>query len=236
MVAGLSAYFYSWRSSGYLEIYYAAAVRSMSMSWHNFLYGAFDPAGTVTTDKLPGAFWVQALSARIFGLHDWAIVLPQVVEGALSVLVLYRVVRRCAGPLAGLAAAVILAVAPANVTLDRGNVSDTLMILLVVLAADATVSAVLGGRVVHLLLAGLWIGLAFQAKMIEAWLVVPALALSYLIAAPPRLRKRALVRCTHGLARRRGVALMDALRHRATEGWPALCGRQSRRLGLRTGL
>jgi len=192
LAAGASAFMYAWRSSGYLEIYYAAAVRSMSMSWHNFLYSAFDPAGTVSTDKLPGAFWVQALSVRLFGLHDWAIVLPQIVEGTLTVLVVYRVVRRLAGPAAGIAAAVIFAVAPANVTLNRGNISDTLMILLVVLAADATVSAVLGGRLVYLALAAFWVALAFQAKMIEAWLILPAFGLVYLIAAPSSLRKRIL--------------------------------------------
>jgi 4-amino-4-deoxy-L-arabinose transferase-like glycosyltransferase len=192
VVAAGSAFMYAWQSSGYLEIYYAAAVRSMSMSWHNFLYSAFDPAGTVSTDKLPGAFWVQALSVRIFGLHDWAIVLPQIIEGTLTVLVLYRVVRRLAGPVAGIAAAVIFAVAPANVALNRGNISDTLMILLLVLAADATVGALKNGRIANLVLAALWVGLAFQAKMLEAWLILPALGIVYLIAAPSSLRKRIL--------------------------------------------
>jgi len=192
IVTGASAFMYAWQSSGYLEIYYAAAVRSMSMSWHNFLYSAFDPAGTVSTDKLPGAFWVQALSVRLFGLHDWAIVLPQIVEGTLTVLVLYRVVRRLVGPAAGITAAVIFAVAPANVALNRGNISDTLMILMVVLAADATVSAVLSGRLGYLALAGFWVALAFQAKMLEAWLILPALGLVYLIVAPSSLRKRIL--------------------------------------------
>jgi 4-amino-4-deoxy-L-arabinose transferase-like glycosyltransferase len=191
-VTAVSAFLYAWRSSGYLEIYYAAAVRSMSMSWHNFLYAAFDPSGTVTTDKLPGAFWVQALSVRLFGLHDWAIVLPQIIEGALTVLVLYRVVRRLAGPVAAITAALVLALAPANVALNRGNVSDTLMILLVVLAADAIVSAIVKAQMWNVLLAGLWIGLAFQAKMIEAWLILPGLAIIYLIAAPGRIPRRVL--------------------------------------------
>jgi 4-amino-4-deoxy-L-arabinose transferase-like glycosyltransferase len=192
LLAGISAFLYAWRASGYLEIYYAAAVRSMSMSWHNFLYAAFDPIGSVSTDKLPGAFWVQALSVRLFGLHDWAIALPQIVEGALTVLVLYRVVRRLAGPIAGIAAAAVLVAAPANVTLDRGNISDTLMILLVVLAADATVSAAFSGHIRHVVFAAIWVGLAFQAKMLEAWLVLPAIGLVYLVAAPVRLRKRIL--------------------------------------------
>ncbi|MGH9047493.1 MAG: ArnT family glycosyltransferase [Acidimicrobiales bacterium] len=208
VVAGISAFLYAWRSSGYLEIYYAAAVRSMSMSWHNFLYSSFDPAGTVSTDKLPGAFWVQALSVRLFGLHDWAIALPQIVEGTLTVLVLYRVVRQLAGPVAGLVSALILTLSPANVTLNRGNISDTLMILLVVLAADAVVSALRKGRVRHLVLAAIWVGLAFQAKMIEAWLILPALALVYLIAAPVRWPRRVV-----------GVALLGVLAAVVSLSW-----------------
>ena len=120
----------------------------------------------------------------VFGAHTWALVLPQVIEGTLTVLVLYRTVRRLAGPGAGLVAAGILALSPATIALDRGNISDTLMILLVVLAADSIVSAVSTGRWRPLLLAGVWVGLAFQAKMLEAWLVLPALGACYLTAAP----------------------------------------------------
>ncbi|MGO9196742.1 MAG: ArnT family glycosyltransferase [Acidimicrobiales bacterium] len=191
-IAAVAAFLYAWRAGSYLEIYYAAAVRSMSMSWHDFVFGAFDPAGTVSLDKLPGAFWLQALSVRVFGLHTWAIILPQVLEGTLTVVVGYRVVRRLSGAIAGLVAASVLVISPATVTLDRGNISDTLMVLLLVLAANAAVSAVVTGHVRHLLLAGAWLGLAFQAKMIEAWFVLPALALVYLVAAPAGWWRRAL--------------------------------------------
>jgi 4-amino-4-deoxy-L-arabinose transferase-like glycosyltransferase len=187
-VAGLS---YAWGMGGaVLEPFYGAAARSMSTSWHDFLFGAFDPEGTVTVNKLPGALWLQALSLRIFGFHVWAIVLPQVLEGVITVLVLYRVTRRLSGPVAGIAAATILALSPVTVALGRGNVSDSLLILLTVLAADATVAAVISGRLRSLLLAGVWVGLAFQAKMLQAWLILPALAIAYLVAAPPRLRVR----------------------------------------------
>jgi 4-amino-4-deoxy-L-arabinose transferase-like glycosyltransferase len=186
-IAGLG---YAWQATGNLEIYYAAAVRSMSMSWHNFFFAAFDPAGTVTVDKLPGAFWVQALSVRIFGVHAWAIVVPQVLEGMASVLVLYRLARRLAGPLAAILAAAVLVLSPATIALNRGNVPDTLMILLVLLAADATVRAALSGRLRSLIWAGVLVGLAFQAKMIEAWLVLPALALAYFVAAGGDWRRR----------------------------------------------
>jgi 4-amino-4-deoxy-L-arabinose transferase-like glycosyltransferase len=183
-IAGLAALSYAWAiDRDPLEPYYGAAVRSMSQNWHNFFFGAFDPAGTITLDKLPGAFWIQALSVRIFGVHVWAIVLPQVIEGVLTVFVLYRAVSRLAGPGAGLLAALILAASPATVALNRGNISDTLMTLLVVLAADATSSAIATGRQRTLILAAVWVGLAFQAKMVEAWLLLPAFGLTYLLYA-----------------------------------------------------
>lgn len=191
-VAAVAAFLYSWRAGAYVETYYAAAVRSMSASWHDFIFGAFDPAGTVTLDKLPGAFWIQALSIRVFGVHVWSIVLPQVVEGVLAVLVMYRVVRHLYGPAAGLLAAGILATSPATVALDRGNISDTLMILLLVLAADSAVAAVIAGRLRSVICTGLWVGLAFQAKMVEAWLVLPALWLVLLVASAGPWQRRLL--------------------------------------------
>lgn len=184
-VTALAGLAYAWAiNSAYLEPFYGAAARSMAMNWHNFFFGAADPWGTVTVDKLPGALWFQALSLRVFGFHVWAIVLPQVVEGMLTVLVLYRVVRRVAGAGAGLLAAVIMAGSPIVILLDRGNISDSLLILLLVLAADATTRAYTSGRLRPLLWAGVLVGFAFQTKMLQAWLVLPALYAAYLLAAP----------------------------------------------------
>jgi 4-amino-4-deoxy-L-arabinose transferase-like glycosyltransferase len=194
-IAVVAAVAYGWGMAGAsVEPFYGAAARSMSESWHDFIFGAFDPAGTVTVDKLPGALWLQALSLRIFGFHIWALVLPQAVEGVLTVLVLYRAIRRLAGPAAGLTSAAALAVTPVTVLLNRGNVSDSLLILLLVLAADATSAALLSGSLPQLLIAGVWVGLAFQAKMIQAWLALPALAAAYLLAAPAQKLR---TRCTH---------------------------------------
>jgi 4-amino-4-deoxy-L-arabinose transferase-like glycosyltransferase len=213
-IAVLAGLLYAWAMGrDTLEYYYAAADRSMSMNWHDFIFGAFDPAGTITVDKLPGALWLQALSVRAFGMHTWAIILPQVIEGILTVLVLYRAVRRLAGPAAGLIAALVLAVSPATVALDRENISDSLLILLLVLAADAVSGAIAGlaardagqdatlaadgndrlssgGALGRLILAGLWVGLAFQAKEIEAWMVLPALGLAYLLSEPGSVLRR----------------------------------------------
>jgi 4-amino-4-deoxy-L-arabinose transferase-like glycosyltransferase len=173
LTAALAGLAYGWGMGGAsVETFYGAAARSMSQSWHDFIFGSFDPAGTVTVDKLPGALWMQALSLRLFGFHIWALVLPQVIEGVLTVLVLYRAVRRLAGPVAGLAAALALAATPVTVLLSRGNVSDSLLILLLVLAADATAAALSaalsGGGLRWLLLAGVWVGLAFQAHYVHA--------------------------------------------------------------------
>jgi 4-amino-4-deoxy-L-arabinose transferase-like glycosyltransferase len=190
VVAALAAFAYCWQVGTTIEIYYAAAVRSMSDNWHNFSFGAFDPAGTISLDKLPGSLWVQALSVRLFGFHEWAIMLPQAIEGALTVLVLFHAVRRLAGPLAALIAAFVLAASPATVALDRGNIPDSLMILLVVLAADSTVTLLLTSRWRSAVMIAVWVGLAFQAKMLEAWLLLPALGLAYLLAGRGKIRLR----------------------------------------------
>ncbi len=189
----MAAVSYAWGSAhSSLEPYYEAAVRSMGSSWHDFAFGAFDPAGTITVDKLPGALWVQSLSVRVLGFHPWAIVLPQIVEGIVTVLVLYRAVRRLAGYPAGVIAAAVVAVTPATVALDRGNISDSLLILLLVLAANSTVTALVTRNGTWLLATGLWVGLAFQAKMLEAWLILPAIGLAWLVAGAGRPLRRVL--------------------------------------------
>lgn len=199
-IAAVAGAAYAWGMNGAaLETYYGAAARSMSTSWHDFFFGAFDPAGTISIDKLPGSLWPQALLLRVAGFHTWAIVLPQVIEGVIAILVLYRAVRRLAGPLAGIVAAAVLATSPVTVALNRGNVADSLLILLLVLAADATSAALLSGRLRSLLLAGAWVGLAFQTKMLAAWLILPALAAAYLLAAPARMRIRVVHLALTGL-------------------------------------
>ncbi|QMU67808.1 glycosyltransferase family 39 protein [Streptacidiphilus sp. P02-A3a] len=199
LVAALAAYLYGWRlNQALLHPYYTAAVRSMASSWHAFLYGGLDPSGSITVDKLPGALWLQALSVRAFGLHNWAVALPQGIEGVLTVLVLYRIVKAWAGPVAGLLAALLLTLTPITAALDRGNISDSLLTLLLVLAAGAAMKAVRDGKLWHLLSCGVWVGLAFQAKMLQAWLVLPVFALVYVVCAPGGWLRRIGYACAGG--------------------------------------
>ncbi|MGP3979936.1 ArnT family glycosyltransferase [Streptomyces sp. KR80] len=159
--------------------YYAAAARSMATDWHAFLYGAYDPAGTVTVDKVPGALWFQALSVRLFGFHSWALLLPQAMAFAATVPVLYSTVRRWAGGSAGAVAAVVFTLTPVGVVLARENIPDTFLVLACVCAARAAQLAVVDGRHRQLAAAGAWVGVAFHFKMGQAFLVLPALALAY---------------------------------------------------------
>ena len=209
----------------------------MSGSWHDFIFGAFDPAGTITLDKLPGAFWLQALSVRAFGYSTWAIVLPQVVEGVLTVLVLYRAVSRLAGPAAGLIAAFVLAASPGG---GRAGPGEHLR-----LADDLAAGA--GGRRRlgrhrprrpwwRLILAGVCVGLAFQAKMIEAWLVLPALGLAYLISGPGPTWRRVRQLVAAGVVTAVVSLVVDDGRLAGARRQQALRRRQSRQLPLPAGV
>ncbi|MEU6777398.1 glycosyltransferase family 39 protein [Streptomyces sp. NPDC046759] len=187
----LAAVVYSWGiDHSQYHTFYANAARSMTESWKAFFYGSFDPGNSITLDKLPGFLWPQALSARLFGFHPWALVLPQVLEGVASLLVLHRLVRRWAGANAALIAATAFLVTPVTAGLFRTAVEDPAFTLCLLLAAEATERAARGGRLRPLLLAGVWVGVGFQAKMLEAWAVLPALALVYLVSAPLALRRR----------------------------------------------
>jgi 4-amino-4-deoxy-L-arabinose transferase-like glycosyltransferase len=190
-VAAVAAVLYAWNiAQAGLAPFYSVAVKSMSESWKAFFYGAFDPKATITIDKLAGSFLPQALSARIFGFHPWSLALPQVIEGVVSVLVMYRVVRRWVGVVPGLLAAAIFALTPIAASMFGHSMEDGALTMCLVLAADSWQRAVTQARPRSLMWAGVWVGLGFQAKMLQAWIIVPALALGYLVAAPGPLRRR----------------------------------------------
>lgn len=191
LLAG-TAVLYLWRlgDSGWANAYYSAAAQAGAESWHAWFFGATDPAGAITVDKTPAATWVMGLSARLFGVNAWSILVPQALMGVASVWLLHAAVRRAAGEAAGLIAGAVLALTPVAVLMFRFNNPDALMLLLLVAGAYATVRATEKASVRWLVLAGVAVGFAFLAKMLQAFLVLPAFGLVYLAFAPaPLLRK-----------------------------------------------
>ncbi|HST32740.1 MAG TPA: glycosyltransferase family 39 protein [Solirubrobacteraceae bacterium] len=178
--------------NGYGNIFYSAGVKSMLRSWHNFFFVSFDPGGLIMVDKPPLGLWVQALSAKLFGFTPLAVLLPEAIIGVLSVALLYFVLARRLGGWAGVAGALALAVFPSFVAISRTNNVDALLILLMILACEAALRACERGRWGALLCSGALVGLAFNTKTLAAYLIVPGIALAFLLCAPGSLRKRLL--------------------------------------------
>jgi 4-amino-4-deoxy-L-arabinose transferase-like glycosyltransferase len=170
--------------------FYSTAARSMSESWRAFAFGALDPGGSVTLDKLSGFLIPQALSARLFGFHAWSISLPQAIEGMVTVAAAYVVATRWRDYRVGLLAAVATATTPLFASMFGHVMEDGLLTMSLALALLCWQSSVLSGRMLPLLLAALWVAVGFQAKMMQAWIILPALAIGYLLAAPHPLLVR----------------------------------------------
>lgn len=187
----VTATVYSWNlaASGYSD-YYSAAAKSMSSSWRAFFFGAFDPQSTITLDKLSGFLVPQALSARVFGFSQWSIALPQVVEGLVTVAAAYYVFCRWSGRLGGIVGAAALAFAPLMISMFSHVMEDALLTMCTTLALAAWQRSLDTGKGGYLILAAGFVGLGFQAKMAQAWLVLPALGVVYLMASDlPTVRK-----------------------------------------------
>ncbi|MEU3769450.1 glycosyltransferase family 39 protein [Amycolatopsis keratiniphila] len=190
LVAGVA---YGWGIGGNAAHYaYAAAVRSMSANWHNFLYGAYDPAGFMSVDKAPGALWLQALSVRVFGYETWALLLPGVIAGAVSVYVLFVLVRRWAGHAPAALAAVLLAATPITIAGTRVNLPDSTLILTLLVATYAFWRALEKASPRWLLLTAALVGVGFHIKLAMALAILPVLGIVYLVAAPASPGRRVL--------------------------------------------
>jgi 4-amino-4-deoxy-L-arabinose transferase-like glycosyltransferase len=188
----LAAVLYSWALSinGDANYFYTAAVRSGMRSWKAFFFGSLDSASFVTVDKPPLSLWLMALSCRVFGYSSWSMLLPGAVAGVATVAVLYSTVRRVFGHTAAVVAALVLTLTPMTVVVDRTNQPEPLLILLLVIAAWACTEAIRTGALAPLLWSAAAVGLAFNTKMLQAYLVLPALAVAYLIAAREPLGRR----------------------------------------------
>ncbi len=195
--------------NGYSNEYYAAAAKSASVSWKAWFFGSLDPGSFITVDKPPLSLWLMGLSARVFGFSSFSILLPQALCTIAAVGMLFATVRRVFGPAAGIAAALALALTPVTVAIGRVDNPDALLVLLMICSAYFVVRALESGRGKHLAWAGAFVGLAFMTKMLQGWMVVPALGAVYLLAGPPRL-----------LVRVRQLAIAGMVMAAVSAAWP----------------
>jgi len=168
--------------NGFGNPYYSAGVLSMTRSLHNFLFNAFDPAATLALDKPPLALWLQVASAKAFGFAPLSVLVPQAVEGMVSVAVVWHLVRLRFGAVAGLLAALLLAITPISVAVDRSSNTDSCLVMVLLLAAWALLAAAERGSWRLLLVAMAMVGVGFNVKMMAAFVVLPGFALTYWLA------------------------------------------------------
>ncbi|MBX6769630.1 MAG: glycosyltransferase family 39 protein, partial [Actinomadura rubrobrunea] len=198
LAATTAVYVWDLGASGWANSFYSAAVQAGASSWKAFFFGSLDAANAITVDKTPAALWPMALTARVFGVNSWSILLPQALMGVATVATVHAAVRRAltgavAAPVAagaGLLAGAVLAATPVAALMFRFNNPDALLVLLLTTAAYALVRAQENASTRWLALCGALLGLGFLAKMLQAFLVLPAFGLVYLVAAPTPLRRR----------------------------------------------
>jgi 4-amino-4-deoxy-L-arabinose transferase-like glycosyltransferase len=180
---------------GYANTYYSAGVKSMMMNFKNFFFVSSDPSGFVTIDKPPIGFWLQTISAKIFGFSGWSVILPQALAGVISVWIIYYLVNRSFGSLAGLVAALCLAVTPIFVAASRNNTIDNQLVLSLLLACWAISIAAEKGKLKYLLLSLLLVGIGFNIKMVEAYMIAPAIFITYFLsyAMPYKIKIKHLI-------------------------------------------
>ncbi|NML53990.1 glycosyltransferase family 39 protein [Streptomyces sp. R302] len=185
-------YLWNLTASGYANSFYSAAVQAGGESWKAFFFGSLDAANAITVDKPPAALWPMALSVRLLGLGSWQILLPEVLMGVGTVAVLYAAVRRRFGAGAGLIAGTVLALTPVAALMFRFNNPDALLALLMTVAVYAVLRALerAEGGTKWLVAAGVAFGFAFLTKTLQAFLILPPLALVYAVCAPSRPLKR----------------------------------------------
>ncbi|GGT67473.1 ArnT family glycosyltransferase [Streptomyces lateritius] len=217
VTAGL--YLWNLSASGYANSFYSAAVQAGGESWKAFFFGSLDAANAITVDKPPAALWPMALSVRLFGLGSWQILVPEVLMGVATVAVLYAAVRRRFGAGAGLLAGTVLALTPVAALMFRFNNPDALLALLMTVAVLCVLRALepAGSGMTWLVAAGVAFGFAFLTKTLQAFLILPPLALVYAVCAPVGFGRRIGRLALAGLAMIVSAGWWVAL----VELWPA---------------
>jgi 4-amino-4-deoxy-L-arabinose transferase-like glycosyltransferase len=184
LVATAVLYLWDLGAGGWANSFYSAAAQAGSKSWKAFFFGSSDSSNFITVDKPPLFLWPMELSARLFGVNAWSILAPQALEGVATVGLVYLAVRRWFSASAALLGGAVVALTPVAALMFRFNNPDAMLALLLTGATYATVRALDRARTWWLVLTGTLVGLGFITKMMQAFLVLPAIAFVYLLAAP----------------------------------------------------
>ena len=190
LICTAALYLWDLGASGWANGFYSAAVQAGAKSWKAFFFGSFDSSSFITVDKPPVSLWIMELSARVFGVNSWSILVPQALEGVAAVGVLYATVRRSFTPAAALLAGAAMALTPVAALMFRFNNPDALLTLLLVGAVYATVRSLERGKIGWLVAAAVLVGGAFLTKSLQAFVILPVLAGVYFLAAPVSWRRR----------------------------------------------
>ena len=182
-----------------VSAYQAAVAHAMSHSFTDWLFGAVDPAGTVSLDKIPGSYWITAIFVRLFGFHDVTVIAPNGLATIGAIIAIALAGRRIAkfntasdvlADAVALATGLIIIATPIISAVARSNEPESFFFLYMALAFHRSVVALQTGKRSQLIFAGLWIGFAFQTYMIEAWVFWPALIIAWFtLADKSRLTK-----------------------------------------------
>ncbi len=220
LLLAATAVLYLWNlsASGWANAFYSAAAQAGGSDWTAMLFGSSDAANAITVDKTPAALWIIDLSVRLFGLNPWSVLVPQALEGVAAVGVLYAAVRRAAGPWAALLAGAVLALTPVAALIFRFNNPDALLVLLLVVAAYCVQRGIeRDASRWWFVAAGAAVGFGFLAKMLQAFLVLPAFAAAALVAGDRSLRGR----CADVLAAGVAIIVSGGWYLLLVELWPA---------------
>ncbi|MFF3481884.1 ArnT family glycosyltransferase [Streptomyces sp. NPDC002701] len=187
----LAGVLYSWNlSSASLNSFYSAAVLSGTQSWKAWFFGSLDAGNFLTVDKPPLVLMVMGLSCRVFGYGTWQMMLPLVAAALGTIWILHSSVKRVWGHGAAAVAALVLALTPITVAINRDNNPDTLLVLLMVGGAALALRAVHNGKLLPLVGAAVCFGFAFNTKMLQGYIALPAAFAVYLYAARGGLLRR----------------------------------------------
>ena len=190
LLLATAVYVYGLGENGDANSYYAAAVLSGTKSWSSMFFGSLDTGNFITVDKPPFALWVMEVSCRIFGFGTWQMLLPIAACGIAAVGVLYSAVRRVFGHTAATVAGLVMALTPITVAITRDNNPDPVLVLLTVSAAWCCLEAIRSGKLQPLVWSAVLVGFAFNTKMLQAYMVLPAFFLAYVWAARGSVLKR----------------------------------------------